>query len=153
MNPLAKYQRALDVVSAAVLAGDFARYIAMIDLPYLIQTGTARHLLEKAEDLQATFVALSDGLKSRGVTHYERIARSADYVGRDRIKGLHHTHIISGGETIAYPHAASQTLVRRGESWLFSEAEYDVLTAPGWPLSDADIFGHADQPARNGDGQ
>ena len=33
MNPLNLYQDALNVVSVAVLAGDFETYVAMIDLP------------------------------------------------------------------------------------------------------------------------
>lgn len=139
MTPLSIYQQALDVVSAAALAGDFAGYIAMIDLPYLVHTETARHLITKAEDLRATFDTMSRGLAARGVTHYERIAREADFVARDRIEGLHYTHIIANGERIAYPHAARQTLVRRDEIWLFSEAQYPIK-ADHWPFDDATIF-------------
>ena len=38
MNPLTIYQQALDAVSAAVMADDFAAYMARIDLPYLLCT-------------------------------------------------------------------------------------------------------------------
>ena len=94
MTPLSIYQQALDVVSAAALAGDFAGYIAMIDLPYLVHTETARHLITKAEDLRATFDTMSRGLAARGVTHYERIAREADYrrPRPDRGPALHPHH-------------------------------------------------------------
>ena len=37
MTALRIYQQALDTVSAAVMAGDFAAYLDMIDLPYLIR--------------------------------------------------------------------------------------------------------------------
>ncbi len=139
MTPLAKYQRALNVVSQAVLAGDFDTYAAQIDLPYLVHTETARHLISLVEDLRPTFETLSRGLASRGVTHYERIARTADFVARDRIEGLHYTHLIANGEHIAYPHASRQTIVLRGDRWLFSEAHYK-MKADRWPVDDATMF-------------
>ena len=147
MNPLAIYQRALDVVSKAVLAADFDTYAAMIDLPYMIHTAQADLLVSSVADLRPTFDVLSQGLKARGITHYERVARAADYVARDRIGGWHHTHALADGEPLAYPHVSRHTLVRRGDRWLFSEAQYEYLSAARWPLSDADLFGHVDQLA------
>ncbi len=150
MNPLAIYQRALDAVSQAVLSGDFARYAGRIDLPYLVHTETARLLVTKVEDLRPTFDALSQGLKARGVTHYERVARDADYAHRDRIEGWHHTHLISDGERIAYPHVSRHAIVRRGDAWLFSEAHY-AIKADRWPLDDAAIFADTSLPVRRED--
>jgi hypothetical protein len=142
MTPLAIYQDALNVVSEAVLANDFPRYVAMIDFPYLIQTATANLVAASPADLQPTFETLSKGLKARGVTHYERVGRAADYVARDRIEGWHYTHILANGERVAYPHMSHHVLVRRGQLWLFSEAQYDIIKADRWPLSDADMFAH-----------
>jgi hypothetical protein len=147
MNPLAIYQRALDAVSRAVMAADFDTYAAMIDLPYMIHTARADLLVSSPADLRPTFDALSQGLRARGVTHYERVARAADYVARDRIEGWHHTHALAEGEPLAYPHVARHTLVRRGDRWLFSEAQYDMLGATRWPLTDADLFAHVDHLA------
>jgi hypothetical protein len=144
MNPLTIYQQALDAVSKAVMASDFDAYAAMIDLPYLIHTATSDLLVSTRDALRPTFEALSQGLRARGVTHYERVARAADYVARDRIEGWHHTHILIDGEPLAYPHVSGHKLVRRGERWLFSEAQYDVITASRWPLSDEDLFRHAE---------
>lgn len=144
MNPLTIYQDALNCVSQAVMAGDFFRYAAMIDLPYLVHTARAEILVSTTADLRPTFEALSQGLKARGVTHYERVARAADYAARDRIEGWHHTHLLVDGQAVAYPHAARHHLVRRGQVWLFSEAYYDMLTATRWPLGEADLFLHAD---------
>lgn len=144
MNPLTIYQTALNLVSQAVLAGDFNAYAAMIDLPYLIHTATADILVSTREALRPTFDALSQGLRERGVTHYERVARAADYVARDRIEGWHHTHILIDGAPLAYPHVAGHKLVRRGDSWLFSEAQYNAVTAGHWPMTDKDLFGHVD---------
>lgn len=146
MNPLSIYQSALNVVSEAVLSGDFERYTAMIDLPYLIQTANANLLVSTADELRPTFDTMREGLKERGVTHFERVARSADYVSRDRIEGWHHTHLIADGEQIAYPYPASHVMVRRGEDWLFSEAQYDMIKAARWPISAAELFHHVDNP-------
>jgi hypothetical protein len=144
MNPLTIYQTALNVVSQAVLAGDFDTYAAMIDLPYLVHTATADLLVQTRESLRPTFDALSQGLRVRGVTHYERVARAADYVARDRIEGWHHTHILIDGEPLAYPHVSRHRLVRRDAGWLFSEAHYNAVTAGHWPMTDGDLFGHVD---------
>ncbi len=146
MNPLTIYQDALNSVSQAVLTGDFFRYAAMIDLPYLVHTDRAELLVNTTAALRPTFGALSQGLKARGVTHYERVARSADYIARNRIEGWHHTHLLAQGQPVACPHAARHCLVRRGQLWLFSEAYYDRLTATRWPLGDADLFADADGP-------
>jgi hypothetical protein len=139
MNPLDIYQQALDVVSNAVMAGDFDTYTAQIDLPYLILTYNGRHLITRAEDLRQTFETLSRGLAMRGVTHYERVAREADYVGRDRIEGRHFTHFIAHGERVLHPKAVRQTIVRRGENWLFSDVCYPI-DAPVWPFDDKTMF-------------
>jgi hypothetical protein len=145
MNPLTIYQTALNVVSDAVLVGDFEAYVAMIDLPYLIHTATADILVSTREDLSPTFDALSRGLRERGVTHYERVARAADYASRDRIEGWHHTHLLVDGASIAYPHVAGHALVRRDDAWHFSEAQYRYVTARHWPMTDGDLFGHVDE--------
>ena len=134
MNALEIYQSALDAVSQAVLAGDFDGYAARIDLPYLVHTETARHLVTTRESLRPTFMALHDTLRSQGVTHYERVAREAEYVDRDRIEGWHHTHLISHGERLNCPHASRQAIVRRGATWLFSEAHYRIAS-DRWPVT------------------
>lgn len=139
MNPLTIYQQALNLVSDAVLAGDFDIYADQIDLPYLIHTETARHLVTTREDLRPTFVALHQALMAEGVTHYERVAREADYVQRDRIEGWHHTHLISNGERVNYPHVSRHAIVRRGDRWLFSEAHYPIR-ADRWPVTRDDLL-------------
>ncbi|WP_149589243.1 hypothetical protein [Tabrizicola flagellatus] len=134
MTALTIYQDALNLVSAAVLAGDFDAYADRIDLPYLIHTSNARLLVESREALRPTFDALHDVLKSEGVTHYERVAREADFVGQDRIEGWHHTHLIASGQSIKYPHVSRHAIVRRGRDWLFSEAHYQIK-ADRWPVT------------------
>ncbi|MFP5479875.1 MAG: hypothetical protein ACLGIE_09330 [Alphaproteobacteria bacterium] len=134
MNPIDIYQEALNRVSVAALAGDFDTYADQIDLPYLVHTTNARLLVTARKDLRPTFLALHQALESQGVTHYERVAREADYVGRDRIEGWHHTHLISNGERIKQPHDSRHFLVRRGERWLFSESHY-AIHADRWPVT------------------
>lgn len=134
MNPLDIYQQALNRVSEAVLAGHFDRYADQIDLPYLVQTDTAQLLVATREALRPTFLALHETLVAQGVTHYERVAGAADHVDRDRIEGWHHTHLISHGERLNYPHASRHAIVRRGDRWLFSEAHYQI-TADRWPVT------------------
>lgn len=146
MNPLTIYQDALNLASDAILAGDFVGFAAMIDFPYLVHTSQARLLVNGVDELRPAFDAMSQGLKARGVTHYERVARAADYSARDRIEGWHHSHILIDGAHMSYPYAGHHSLVRRDQVWLFSEARYDVIAATQWPLTAEDIFDHVDGP-------
>ncbi|MES2335272.1 MAG: hypothetical protein V4551_11425 [Pseudomonadota bacterium] len=134
MNPLTLYQDALNTVSQAVLLAEFDGYAAMIDLPYLIHTEVARLLVTSRADLRPTFDALHETLRAKGVTHYERVARGADFVDRDRIEGWHHTHLIRHGEHLTYPHVSRHILVRRDGVWRFSEAQY-AIKADRWPIT------------------
>jgi hypothetical protein len=136
MNPLTIYQDALNVVSDAVLKGDFVAFMAMFDLPYLMYTDTWRLLSTDEADLYPMFQTLHNELKSRGVTHYERVAREADYVARGRIQGRHFTHQVAHGVYVAPPHSGQETLVQRADRWLFSEAYYPTRTT-AWPMPDS----------------
>ena len=140
MNPLALYQSRLNAVSRAVLEGDFAAYMACIDLPYLISTAGADFVLRTPAEMETVFRTVHGAMQRRGVTHYERIAREAEFERPDRIVGRHFTHMLSNGERVTAPHAARQVLVRRGEVWLFSQAGYPLQTAD-WPIPEAAIFG------------
>ena len=146
MNPPTIYQKALNLTSDAILAGDFLGFAEMVDFPYLVHTSQAYLLVSTPDDLRLTFHALSQSLKDRGVTHYERVARAADYIARDRIEGWHHSHILINGAHVSYPYAAHHCLVRRDQRWLFSEARYDMLAATQWPLAASDIVRLTDGP-------
>lgn len=134
MNPLEIYQTALNQVSEAALAGEFDRYAAMIDLPYLVHTETAHLLAARPEVLRPTFDTLHETRRAQGVTHYERVARAADYVDRGRIEGWHHTHLIAGAERLNCPHVSHRTLVLRDERWRFSETHY-AIKMDSWPVT------------------
>lgn len=133
MNPLTIYQEKLDCVSRAIMANDFPAYIANIALPYLIHTNRATFTLMQDEDFLDTFHNMHTGLVERGVTHYERVGREARYVGRDRIEGLHYTHMMAGEERTTAPHASRMVLVRTAVGWRFSEARYPIEN-DSWPF-------------------
>ncbi len=139
MNALALYQAALDAVSDAVLAGDFAAYAAMINLPYLVRTETARLVVTAQADLRPTFDALHGGLRARGVQHYKRLAREAVFARAGRIEGWHHSHMLRDGTFVVPSRWARQVLVLRDGGWLFSEARYPIMT-DRWPMTDATLF-------------
>ncbi len=127
-SALVIYQRALDAVSAAVLAGDFGAYMARIDLPYLICTLQASFVLHRPAELEPTFRSTHGALAANGATHYERLARDAVFARRDRIEGWHFTHIIAKGDRVVAPWAARQAIVLRDGHWRFSEAHYPFQT-------------------------
>lgn len=140
MNPLSIYQDALDVVSRATLAGDFAGYLEMMDLPYLLCTLEADFVLHTPEELEPVFRSVHDALQKNEATHYERIAREASFARADRIEGWHFTHVIAHGERVIAPWAARQALVLRPQGWRFSEAHYP-FHADRLPFSEAVLRG------------
>ena len=129
MNPLTIYQDALNNVSAAVLAGDFAAFVAMFDMPYMMQTDTERLVATTGDDLFPVFQEVHQVLNSLGVTHYERVARKADYVARNRIEGWHFSHPIADGARVAPPNSGRETLFLRADRWLFCEAYFPTPTS------------------------
>jgi hypothetical protein len=139
VTPLTIYQSALDVVSEAVLVGDFAAYAAMIDLPYLVLTETAQLLVTTTDDLRPTFDALHAGLKAREVRHYKRLAREAVYARTGRIEGWHYSHMLGETDFAVPSRRARQVIVLRDGRWLFSEARYPIATDQ-WPMTDASLF-------------
>ncbi|MEZ5796111.1 MAG: hypothetical protein R3D63_00575 [Paracoccaceae bacterium] len=122
------YQRALDQVSKAVLAGDFAAYVAMLDLPYLVHTLQADLVSHSPAEIEPTFRNMHAGLVEMGATHYERVAREAHFALPDRIEGRHFTHVIANGERLVAPWEAQTALVRRPGGWRFCEASYPFRT-------------------------
>jgi hypothetical protein len=139
MNPLTEYQAALDDVSAAVLAGDFAAYAARIDFPYLLCTLQEDFVLHHPDELEPTFRNLSVALRTRGVTDYIRIAHDANLVRPDRIEGWHNTNIIVGDQRVMAPWATRQAIVLRGGVWRFTEAHYPFF-ADSLPLTEQDFL-------------
>jgi hypothetical protein len=131
MNPVEIYQTALNKVSADVMAGDFEAFLTSFDLPYLLHTDSNRLLASTGCDLRGEFRALHQLLRSRGVTHYERVARTADYVARNRIEGVHYTHQIKDGTYVAPPQRGRETLFLREGRWLFCEAYFPSRLSPG----------------------
>jgi hypothetical protein len=148
MDPLRLYQERLDRVSHAVLAGDFAAYLDCIALPYVVRTKAAHFTLVSPAELKTTFDTLSASLAARDVTHYERVARAAEYLQVDRIAGSHHTHMIAHGTRVIAPHLSRQILVRRGGVWLFAAADYPFDTDQ-WPLTPTAIFGATEPSPHN----
>ena len=126
MTPLVIYQTCLDTVSQAVLTRDFDAYIACYDLPFLVRTAQAHSVIYKREDMRPAFEVVADALQVQ--------------LRPDRIVGWHFTHMITQGERVIAPHAASEVLVCRNGAWLVSEANYPLLTLD-WPPTVESILG------------
>ncbi|MCB2116397.1 MAG: hypothetical protein KDE00_08875 [Rhodobacteraceae bacterium] len=139
MKPLTIYQETINLMSEALLARDADLLGSMFDFPYLV-SGLQNHMVFRSlDELRPAFEVFFTGFARRGVTHYERVAREAEYVRPDRIVGWHYSHIIANGERLAPPRAAGEVLVRRGDRWLVSESNYPVVAAD-WPLTEDKIF-------------
>ena len=138
--PIDIYQSALNAVSDAVMTRNFADYLQQLDLPYLMTTAKAQFVLNDREELERNFHSVSGSFQRRGVTHYERLVRSASLVRSDRIEGWHYTHIIANGERLTAPWLTRQALVRREAGWRFSEVHFPFQT-DRLPLTEEDIFG------------
>lgn len=126
MDAYAIYESLLDRVSTAVMQQDFQTYFSCISLPYVIRTHGGVFVVEREETSREMLVSLSEGLRARGVTHYERICRWAEFRSPSHIEGGHFTHVLRNGERILPPYASSQSLIRSDGRWRVAESRYAV---------------------------
>ena len=151
MNPLSIYQRVVNEVSDAILARDIHRLGAMFDFPYLVRGMQTHMVFHALDELRPAFETFFTSFANRGVTHYERVAREADYVRPDRIVGWHYSHIIANGERLAPPRSAGEVLLCRDGHWVVSESNYPVQDS-SWPLTEETLFSQTGFFGRPDDG-
>ena len=139
-EPLAIYQRFVDALSAANLAGDFNAYCDLCDFPYTSHSETEDVTLRGPADLRPFFDQLSDQLRRTGADNMERRAKSAAFLCADRICGYHDNRMFRGRDCVNGPVHSRMILKRRGTRWLLSSVTNAVTETqhPYWSFKLSD---------------
>ena len=124
------YQRHLDLVSAAVWAGDDHKAAQYICFPITMTTVDGVAVMHDAEELIAGSAAFRKSLLRIGATEYHRICKTASMSDDGlEINGSHTTHVMSGGSYALPPYLTKMTLVWRDGLWLASQTTSQVANS------------------------
>jgi hypothetical protein len=125
-NPLAIYQKVIDLLSYATLHGDTEIIRTHIRVPFTMTTETAEFVYDDEDEMVASCLVYTDTLRSMGVTDYIRIARDAQTIGSDHIEGVHYTHTIRRAERVMLPYPSRMVIERKDGVWAVTHAYHAI---------------------------
>ena len=124
VNPLAIYQKVIDLLSYATLHGDTEIIRNHIRVPFTMTTETAEFVYDDEDKMIDFCLVNTDALRNMGVTDYIRIAREARNVGPGRIEGVHYTHTIRRAERVMLPYPSRMVIERKDGVWAVTHARH-----------------------------
>ncbi len=139
------YQELLDILSDALLEGDFEKFLPHIMLPHVMQTLSGTLTMENEEELRRSFQGYSDSLKAHKVTNYIRLVDHAEFDGPDRISGEHTTHILHNANHLVPPYPNRFVFERQGGVWRVA-ASVNAIANVTWPVLMPKVPPHAELP-------
>lgn len=116
----------LDSTGEAIKARDFSRFAPAFSLPHLVTTFDAKRLIETMAELEMVFQTNCDFFAEKQVTDIVRKCMSADFDGRDTVKAMHITHLMSGNQRIQDPYPSFSVITRTNGVWRVSKSDYAV---------------------------
>ena len=125
-NPLAIYQKVIDLLSYATLHGDAEIIRNHIRVPFTMTTETAEFVYDDEDEMVASCLVYTATLRGMGVTDYIRIAREACSLGADRIEGVHYTHTIRRAERLMAPYPSRMIIERKNGVWAVTHALHAI---------------------------
>ncbi|KUF11243.1 hypothetical protein [Pseudoponticoccus marisrubri] len=104
------FQSALDRMTEALLAQDYAAFRAGIALPFFMQGSESTSVLVEEDELEREFARSMTEFEVLGVTDLVRQVKGADMVGTRRIYGRYRTHILSGTRLVLPGYVSTMSL-------------------------------------------
>ena len=132
-NATAILQSYLDFMSAAILAGDWDRYISRILLPFHIVTETVNINVTTATQLREGFDSFRASLRSQNVTEFIRLVESATFLDDGLISGRFVSHLLARGLRAAPPYTSQIALRLTDDQWR-GVSIVNSLSKSSWPL-------------------
>jgi ketosteroid isomerase-like protein len=111
------FQKHLDQVSAAFMAGDFDSYMRLVAIPLVVFTDTGTAVVTDPKDFRLGFEIYVSKLKTERATDLIRLASGVTSYGPKLLTGRYETHILRSGQRIYGPHVAAQTLRKDPDGW------------------------------------
>ncbi len=127
------YQETLDILSRALMVGDWEVAQARIKLPHVQRTQSTEIVVETTEDLIIGLTAFRAALQGRGATHLVRLATDAEFMSENYLAGHHVTHTLNNAVPVVESYANRMVLLREDDIWKVLEVE-SMLDNPHWPI-------------------
>ena len=124
---LAIYQRHLDRLTQALLAGRFEDFVENLMFPHEVVTTSNRFIAETAEDCRQMFNEYRTCLLAEGITDLIRIARDARFVSDDEITGTHISHRMRGANRVMEPYQNHLRLVRGADTTWREASSFNIV--------------------------
>jgi hypothetical protein len=117
-EPLALYQRFLNRMTQANVAGDFDGFRKLFGFPHWVHTGNANRLVNSVAQTRSFFDMVTRMLKENEIEEFVRIGDRAEFISATEICGYHTSRFLAGGRD-ALPAIKSRMILRRsGTRWL-----------------------------------
>lgn len=113
------YQRQLDVVTRAFLAGRLEEVLDNMAFPNVMETAEGTTVIRDATEMMSCLQAQAKSMQRLRVTEYHRICTEAAFTSdaQTEIVGRHVTHFLSGGQRAVPPYEAVMTLRLVDDGW------------------------------------
>ena len=118
MTPDAIFTRLVEDLGAALIAGDFDRYMACVTLPLVVENRAGKdYLFETESALEADFDLYHDVLSTARVTQLIRRILKVEQTSETVILGHFETHMMSNATRIVNPWIAKMQLAMTPHGW------------------------------------
>lgn len=121
MTSLARkiYQTNLDLVSAALLAGDLGEMLRHIAVPNMMSTRDTEIVMSSPEELDMVMQDFRSQLLARGMQSFRRVCTEARFVAgtTDMVAGIHRTEVLGPKGVVMPPYLNHMVLMRIGGQW------------------------------------
>ncbi len=120
----------LSQTGTALMTGDFELFASCFLLPQEMETFEGRRHVRSVDDLREVFVGVTDHLRRKNVTEFERHCIEASFRDKDTIVTTHMSRLVSG-QTLAQKPYPVMCILRNVEgTWKVSDGMYAVEDEP-----------------------
>ncbi|MEO1550107.1 MAG: hypothetical protein AAFR93_06700 [Pseudomonadota bacterium] len=114
----------------AMLSGDFEAFMACFQLPLEIETFTGRRVVETADDLRQTSLAVHAYYQTKGVTELFRVCIDASFRDPDTVVATHIARPLKGDVPVQEAYPVLSILTRTDHGWKIAQSQYAVEGEP-----------------------
>ena len=119
----------LEIISEAVLDGDFDAFAGMFQLPLEMALRDRTVPIGSTDELRNFFWARHDALKASGVTKMSRVCLNTETTNTDQIIASHVGTMMKGDQQISEPQPIYSVLTRIDGTWKVTANQCGVAEA------------------------
>ena len=128
------FQKHLDAISAALMAGDFYAYMRLVTVPLVVVTDKATAVISDEQEYRYGFDNYAGMLRTERATDLVRLASAVSELAPNLITGRYETHILRTGQRIYGPFKSALSMRCEDDIWKVCSV-VNPAHADKWPLS------------------